>query len=80
MRDTNTIGTNTRFRHIWRMLAACALMLTTGVIGVAQDSTRQVTAPSEEIRKHIDRQWFLNSLIHDHLDHWRDAGAMPHHW
>ena len=36
----------------------------------------QARVSAAEIAKHIDRQWFLKSLVQDNLEHWR-SGSMP---
>src|SRR5579871_1105129 len=49
----------------------------------AQNSTPKAApgaarkASPQEIQKHIDREWVKNALIHDMLDHWREASVMP---
>jgi mannose/cellobiose epimerase-like protein (N-acyl-D-glucosamine 2-epimerase family) len=42
-----------------------------------QSSASHTEASRDEIHKHIDRQWFLNSLLHDNLEHWLTAAATP---
>src|SRR5687768_15718235 len=54
------------------MFVVVALVLSSSVFG-----SRPQRASAAEIAKHIDRQWFLTSLIRDNLEHWRDAGATP---
>jgi hypothetical protein len=57
------------------IVTAIAVLLSgASAILVAQPSVRHTASP-DEIRKHIDRKWFLNSMLHDNLEHWLTAGS-----
>ena len=59
------------------VIGAAALLLATSTIIVAQTPVRQTGVSPDEIRKHVDRQWFLNSMLHDNLEHWLTAASTP---
>ena len=69
--------TNTRVCPRACAAGALAVLLAASTMGVAQTSARQTTVPNAEIRKHIDREWFLKSLLQDNLGHWLTAAATP---
>src|SRR4051794_35122997 len=57
------------------LAALLPALMTSAALG--QSSGSQTEASRDDIRKHIDRQWFLNSLLHDNLEHWLTAAATP---
>lgn len=57
----------------------CIGILTAGAvaIGVTQTAPIQPRIPSAEIRRHIDRDWVKNSLVHGLLDYWMKNSVEP---
>src|ERR1019366_7139669 len=77
IREMSWNVTNTRVCPRACAAGALAVLLAASTMGVAQTSARQTTVPNAEIRKHIDREWFLKSLLQDNLGHWLTAAATP---
>jgi cellobiose epimerase len=68
---------STRYGRRTAVATVIAVSGTLGVVGGEPDAVQQRASSVAEIGRHVDRQWFLDNLIRDNLNHWRDAGATP---